>query len=332
MGEVWKARDTRVGRIVAIKTSQRRLSNRFEREARAIAALNHPNICCLYDVGPDYLVLEFVDGLPIRPVRNLSQLLDLAVQIADGLAAAHAAGIVHRDLKPDNVLVTSDGRVKIVDFGLAKQDAGTAITDVDATRTAGATQPDMVLGTASYMSPEQARGVAVDTRSDQFSFGVMLYELISSKRPFVRDSAPQTMAAIIEAQTPLLPSAPDPLRWIIERCLAKEPSERYESTHDLYRDLRSVRDHISEVLHSGSAASVSPVPAPRRWLWPVAALLATMMIGAAGSWMGAHERADINYAARSTQDVVKNRPETRPSPKPPCFRHAVLPADRLSLI
>ena len=139
MGEVWKARDTRVDRIVAIKTSQQQFSERFGREARAIAALNHPNICSLYDVGPDYLVMEFVDGEPIRPVQNLRKLLELAVQIADGLAAAHAAGIIHRDLKPDNVLMRDDGRVKILDFGLAKQDAGTPLTEDDATRTAGAT-------------------------------------------------------------------------------------------------------------------------------------------------------------------------------------------------
>ena len=123
MGEVWKARDTRVDRIVAIKISQQQFSERFEREARAIAALNHPNICSLYDVGPDYLVMEFVDGAPIRPVPGARKLLDVAVQIADGLAAAHDHGITHRDLKPDNILVTSEGRVKILDFGLAKLDA-----------------------------------------------------------------------------------------------------------------------------------------------------------------------------------------------------------------
>jgi serine/threonine protein kinase len=295
MGEVWKARDTRVDRIVAIKTSQQQFSERFGREVRAIAALNHPNICSLYDVGPDYLVMEFVDGEPIRPVQNLRKLLELAVQIADGLAAAHAAGIIHRDLKPDNVLMRDDGRVKILDFGLAKQDAGTPLTEDDATRTAGATEPGMVLGTVSYMSPEQARGLPLDTRSDQFSFGVMLYELASGKRPFTRDSAPQTMAAIIEAEPePLPPAVPAPLRWIIERCLAKEPSARYESTRDLYRDLRSVYDHISEVLGSGSAALLSPTPVPRQWVWPGAAVIAALLIGAMSFWIGAHEKVSIS--------------------------------------
>ena len=145
MGEVWKARDTRVDRVVAIKSSQEQFSRRFEREARAIAALNHPNICSLFDIGPDYLVMEYIDGVPIKPVQNTRKLLDLAVQIADGLSAAHAACIIHRDLKPANVLVTREGRVKILDFGLAKH-SGTAIADEDATQTAGATNPGNGVG------------------------------------------------------------------------------------------------------------------------------------------------------------------------------------------
>jgi eukaryotic-like serine/threonine-protein kinase len=154
MGEVWKARDTRVNRIVAIKSSQEQFSVRFEREARAIAALNHPNICSLYDIGPDYLVMEWIDGVPISPPHNIRKLLDLAVQVADGLSAAHAADIIHRDLKPANVLVTREGRVKILDFGLAKN-CGAALAE-DVTQAAGATNPGMVMGTMSYMSPEQA--------------------------------------------------------------------------------------------------------------------------------------------------------------------------------
>ncbi len=248
MGEVWKARDTRLNRTVAIKISQQQFSERFEREARSIAALNHPNICALYDVGPDYLVMEYVDGSPLSHVRGIRTILDVAVQIADGLAAAHAAGIVHRDLKPDNVLLTREGRVKILDFGLAKYEAASK-TDADLTRTASATQPGVVMGTVSYMSPEQARGLPLDARSDQFSFGLMLYELASGKRPFQRESSVQTMNAIIEADPEPLPaSVPAPLRWIIERCLSKEVSGRYESTRDLYQDLRLVRDHLSESL------------------------------------------------------------------------------------
>jgi serine/threonine protein kinase len=295
MGEVWKARDTRVDRNVAIKTSQQQFSERFEREARAIAALNHPNICSLYDVGPDYLVMEFVDGTPIRPVQNLRKLLDIAVQIADGLAAAHAARIVHRDLKPDNIMVTDEGRVKILDFGLAKQGTITALTDSEATRALGATEPGAVMGTVAYMSPEQARGQQLDARSDQFSFGAIIYELASGKAPFARDSAPQTMTAIIEAEAEPLPAAiPTPLRWIIERCLAKEPSGRYESTGDLYRDVRSVREHLSEILSSGSAAVATGAPTKRRWVWPAITAGAALLIGVLGYWIGTQSKQRTN--------------------------------------
>ena len=291
MGEVWKARDTRVDRIVAIKISQRQFSERFEREARASAALNHPNICSLYDVGPDYLVMEFVDGVPLRPAPNVRKLLDLAVQIADGLAAAHDRGITHRDLKPENILVTGEGRVKILDFGLAKQE----ITPESAsTQAATLTQPGMVVGTVSYMSPEQARGLAIDARSDQFSFGVILYELASGKRPFQRDSAPQTMAAIIEADPEPLPATvPAPLRWIIERCLAKDASARYESTRDLYRDLESLRGHISEALTA--SGPIAPVRAPHR-LWPVLAVLSAAALAFGGYWFGVRTRTVISPA------------------------------------
>ena len=188
MGEVYRALDTRLDRTVAIKASHTPFNDRFAREANVVAALNHPNICHLYDVGPDFIVMEFVDGTPISAARGLRQVLDAAVQIADGLAAAHAAGIVHRDLKPDNILITADGRIKILDFGLAKQ-AGKAAGDVTvATR---ATDPGTILGTVSYMSPEQARGLDVDTRSDQFSLGLVLYELATGTKAFARESAAQ---------------------------------------------------------------------------------------------------------------------------------------------
>ena len=241
MGEVYKARDTRLDRTVAIKVSDERFSGRFEREAHAVAALNHPNICQLYDVGPNYLVMEFIDGSPLSPTDSSRRLLDLAVQIAHGLAAAHAAGIVHRDLKPGNILLTSDGRVKILDFGLAK-------AVIASSETVTMTQPGTVVGTVAYMSPEQARGDStLGPQSDQFSFGIVLFELITHKRPFQRETAAETMAAIIREEPPALPqNAPVPLRWIIERLLAKDPGERYDSTGDLYRELRQVRERLSE--------------------------------------------------------------------------------------
>ena len=262
MGQVWKARDTRLDRIVAIKTSSARFSDRFAREARAVAALNHPNICQLYDVGPDYLVMEFVDGQPISPPDSSRKLLDIAVQISEGLAAAHAAGIVHRDLKPDNILITREGRVKILDFGLAKA-AHQEIGPEDATIAApeNLTDPGTTIGTIAYMSPEQARGdVNLTAQSDQFSLGLVLYELAAGKRAFQRSSAAEIMAAIIrEDAAPLPASAPAPFRWIVERLLHKEPAERYDSTRDLYRELRQVRDRLSE---SVSATAIPAVQAP----------------------------------------------------------------------
>jgi TolB-like protein/Flp pilus assembly protein TadD len=248
MGEVWKARDTRLDRIVAIKTSAAQFTDRFAREARAVAALNHPNICTLHDVGPDYLVMEFVEGAPVSRPDSPRKLLDIAVQIADGLAAAHAARIVHRDLKPDNILITREGRVKILDFGLAKE-AHAELGPDDETRTipAALTDPGTTVGTIAYMSPEQARGQRnLTPQSDQFSLGLVLYELAAGKKAFQRSSPLEIMVAIIrEDAEPLPASVPAPFRWIVERLLHKEPGERYVSTLDLYRELRQWRDGIA---------------------------------------------------------------------------------------
>ena len=269
MGEVYKARDTRLDRTVAIKVSHEQFTDRFQREARAVAALNHPNICQLYDVGPNYLVMEFIDGSPLGgsplgPVDNPRKLLDLAVQVAEGLAAAHAAGIVHRDLKPDNILVTRDGRVKILDFGLAKSaQSSTSSSGVDATVThaMNLTDAGATVGTVNYMSPEQARGEPDLTfQSDQFSFGLVLYKLATGKRAFDRPSAAETMTAIIREEAEPLPNTiPAPLRWVVERLLSKEPAERYDSTRDLYRELKQIRDRLSQ---STSAVGVAPAAAP----------------------------------------------------------------------
>jgi eukaryotic-like serine/threonine-protein kinase len=260
MGEVYKARDTRLGRIVAIKTAHEQFSERFEREARAVAALNHPNVCQLYDVGPDYLVMEFVEGAPVSPPDSPRKLLDMAVQMSEGLAAAHATGIVHRDLKPDNILITREGRIKILDFGLAKgaQKSG-APADATVTVARALTDPGTTVGTIAYMSPEQARGQTdLTPQSDQFSLGLVLYELAAGKRAFQRGSAAEIMTAIIrEDAEPLPASVPAPFRWIVERLLHKEPTERYDSTRDLYRELRQVRDRLSESV----SASMSAVPA-----------------------------------------------------------------------
>ena len=262
MGDVYRARDTKLNRDVAIKGIPQQFAldpdrlARFTREAQVLAALNHPNICQLYDVGPDWLVMELVEGKPVAPVDNPRKVLDLAIQIADGLAAAHAAGIVHRDLKPDNVLVTREGRIKILDFGVAKLTRTSA--DVDALSTMMATDVGTITGTAAYMSPEQARGQPLDARSDQFSFGLILYEMVTGQKTFQRASAAETMTAIIrEEAAPVPADVFTPLRWVIERCLEKDPVERYDSTNDLYRELRRLREHVSEN-NSTKPATVHP--------------------------------------------------------------------------
>jgi Tol biopolymer transport system component len=286
MGRVYRARDRRLGRDVAIKISHESFSGRFEREARAAAALNHPNIAQLHDIGPDYLVMELVDGAPIARTDDVRRLLDVAIQIADGLAAAHAAGLLHRDLKPDNILVTQPGsayphRVKILDFGLATT---TPASSADITRAAPHTDPGTIVGTVSYMSPEQARGDAQLTiQSDQFSLGLILYELATGKRPFQRPSAAETMAAIIRDDAEPLPaSVPLPLRWVIERLLSKDPAERYDSTRDLYRELRQIRARMSDthIAVSNAAGPLRRRPLSAR---AIAAGAGLVILGAAAA-------------------------------------------------
>src|SRR5215469_1716887 len=213
MGEVWKARDTRLDRTVAIKRMNPSYGARFGQEARAIAALNHPNICQIFDVGPDYLVLEFLEGTPLSGPLPTEQALTLALQIACGLEAAHKRGILHRDLKPSNVLVTEEG-AKLLDFGLAKL---TDHPEAQATMTMEGT----VMGTASYMSPEQAQGRGTDARSDIFSFGAVLYEMLSGRRAFNGESILEILNAVVRSEPASLDS---PLWSVVKRCLAKDPS------------------------------------------------------------------------------------------------------------
>ncbi len=292
MGEVYRARDARLGRDVAIKVLPPALAadadrlRRFEKEARAASALNHPNIVTIYDAGTtdgvSWIAMEHIEGQNLRTLLILGALspkkrLSYAAQVAEGLAKAHESGIVHRDLKPENVMVTRDGAVKILDFGLAKlvEPSGTPEEQTQSPTVSAGTQVGVVLGTVGYMSPEQAKGETLDFRSDQFSFGSILYELLTGKRAFARANAPETMAAIIrEEPEPLAAAAPETpvaLRWIVERCLAKEAEERYASTRDLARDLARVRDALTEGTLS---ASVGAMPAARRlprWILPLAA-------------------------------------------------------------
>jgi serine/threonine protein kinase/Tfp pilus assembly protein PilF len=229
MGEVWKARDTRLDRIVAIKQLKGQHSARFQQEARAVAALNHPNICTLYDVGPDYLVMEYIEGAPLRGPLPLEQALRFAAQIAGALGVAHSKGILHRDLKPENVLVTASG-VKLLDFGLAK-----LMTDSDPGVTK--TTEGAVLGTAAYMSPEQAQGKALDERSDVFSFGAVVYEMLSGARAFGGASMLDTLNSVVrDDPAPLQSPASD----IVKRCLAKQPAQRFQSIAEVRAALESI--------------------------------------------------------------------------------------------
>ncbi len=241
MGVVYKAEDIRLHRFVALKVlpddfardaGRRR---RFEQEARSVAALNHPNIVAVYDVGENFLVSELVDGKTLRHIGKLSQrqAIDFAVQIAEGLAAAHAAGITHRDLKPENIMVTREDRAKILDFGLAKVTQSGA-ADLAASQRPTETQEGVVMGTPGYMSPEQVRGQAADSRSDIFSFGLVLYEMLAGRRAFSGSSSIEIMSAILKQEPRELPESIGPgLKRIVEHCLDKNPDRRFQSARDL---------------------------------------------------------------------------------------------------
>src|SRR5258708_2070211 len=228
MGEVYKARDTRLDRIVAIKVSNEQFSERFEREARAVAALNHPHICQLYDVGPNYLVIEFVEGTPLKGPLPLKEAVEYAGQILEALDAAHKKGITHRDLKPANILVTKQG-IKLLDFGLAKQSA--PLSETDATLTAALTSKGQILGTLQYMSPEQLHGQEVDARSDLFSFGCVLYEMLTGNRAFEGRSSASVIAAILEREPAPLEEGP-PLPPLVRPSPAHNPDHRFHTTPD----------------------------------------------------------------------------------------------------
>jgi len=279
MGEVYRARDSRLNRTVALKILPAQVAAdagrraRFEQEARAASALNHPNILTVFDIGEQdgfaYIVSELIEGESLREILRrgplpLSKLLDLSSQAAAALAAAHAAGIVHRDIKPENIMITRDGRAKILDFGLAKQ-VSLAAAAPDATRTVTHTSPGSVIGTAAYMSPEQIRGDAVDHRSDIFSFGLVLYECITAKQPFERATSVEVMTAILREDPAELPEAVSPaLRQIVWHCLEKEPDHRFQSARDLGFALRTVSAAPSRT--SGTVAAI-PAPAHRKWIW-----------------------------------------------------------------
>jgi len=308
MGEVYKARDPRLGREVAIKVLPAFFSDdadrlrRFEQEARAAGVLNHPNITAVYDIGTHegapYVVQELLEGETLRQELAGGRLsprkaIEHGVQIAQGLAAAHDKGIVHRDLKPENVFVTKDGRAKILDFGLAKltlnEQAGSGVTNLPTAT--GATEPGVVLGTLGYMSPEQVKGKSADARSDIFSFGAILYEMLSGQRAFRADSAAETMSAILREDPPDLSvtnqNLPPGIDRILRHCLEKNPEQRFQSARDLAFDLGA----LSDVSAAGRLAPMAgPEPRAAKTRLPVIAIAAALLLAAgalaAGYFLG----------------------------------------------
>src|SRR5271163_396969 len=297
MGEVYRARDAALKRDVAIKVMPAFVSNdpdrlrRFEQEAQATAALNHPNILAVYQFGvfqgAPYIVSELLEGGTLRqllergpmPVRKA---IDYAVQIAHGLEAAHEKGIVHRDLKPENLFVTKDGRVKILDFGLAKLKQHQPDPDGAAATITQKTDPGMVIGTAGYMSPEQVRGKTVDHRTDIFAFGAILYDMLTSKRAFQRSTSAETMTAILNDDPPsisqIVQTTPPGLQRVVHRCLEKNPEQRFYSAHDLAFALEALSDSGS------SPVNVIDRGGRSRWAWAAAAAAVVALAAGFTAW------------------------------------------------
>src|SRR5688572_26684646 len=301
MGKVYKAFDDSLGRAAAVKVLPNDVVHdagrleRFVREARTASSLNHPNVVTIYEVGKDgdgdtathFIAMEIVEGDTLREriMRGrlpIPRAVDLVAQIADGLAAAHAAGVVHRDLKPENVVIAKSGFAKILDFGLAKLREDPALSKDDGA-TAVKTSPGTLLGSLGYMSPEQARGEDADHRSDIFSLGCILYECVTGARPFRGDTAVDTLHRILHDDPPpmatIVPESPAELQRIVRKSLAKEPDQRYQSARDLAIDLHNLKREIES--QPGTAAALAP-PArtPRRW-WIAAAAIALLLAIAA---------------------------------------------------
>lgn len=290
MGEVYRAYDQRLSREVAVKIlpdrvrSDEKALSRFEKEAKALAALSHPNILSIYDSGVDqdisYAITELLRGETLRQLLKGSSLpwkkvVEIAIPLADGLSAAHSAGIIHRDLKPENIFVTSDQRIKILDFGLARHESQMPAEELSAALTASRqTAPNVILGTVPYMSPEQIKGESVDARTDIFSFGCLLYEMISGHRPFHGETSPEVMTAILKRDPAPLSNIPSELQQIVSHCLEKRPDDRFQSARDLQFNLKSIP--------TNSTASTHPITKPRFRLSPVGLVAAILLVIIAG--------------------------------------------------
>ncbi len=329
MGEVYRARDERLNRDVAIKVllagavGDPDCQRRFAQEARAVSALNHPNILTVHDIGISsgwpYIVTELIDGeslsVPMgRGAMPVRKFLEIAVQCSAGLAAAHNAGIVHRDIKPNNIMIRRDGCVKILDFGIAKMTQGSVIAQ------AHETTPGMVVGTAAYMSPEQARGDALDLRSDQFSLGLVFYRMLTGQPAFERSSCAGTMAAIIEDELPpISPTIPAPVRWAVQRCLAKDRESRYASTADLSFELKHILEHLSEITAERTSSAPAAAPARRRSFRTVGLSLAALVAGLLSGMLlpppAAHDLSSYGMMPLATEEGYKSSPAWAPNGK-----------------
>src|SRR3972149_5065039 len=299
MGEVYLAEDTKLKRRVSLKFLPEELTRnderkqRFVQEARAAAAIQHPHIAAVYDVdeadGRTFIAMEYVPGESLRKTIESGKLdfrrsLELGFQIADGLAKAHEKGVVHRDVKPDNVLISEDGYAKIIDFGLAKllEPIVPSTEDSGDMETRLKTRDGLVMGTVSYMSPEQARGETIDARSDIFSFGVLFYEMISGRSPFQKKSVAESLSAVLHETPPALSSStelPPAVRRVLRKALAKNVSERYQSIKDVAIDLQEIRDET----RSPSRPAV-PMDAPSKFPWPWVAVGAVALLGVVLGW------------------------------------------------
>jgi eukaryotic-like serine/threonine-protein kinase len=299
MGEVWRARDTRLDRTVALKVSKSEFSARFEREARAIAALNHPHICQLYDVGPNYLVMEYIDGAELKGLMPVARAIELASQILDALDAAHRKGIVHRDLKPANILVTKSG-VKVLDFGLAKMQAQAVAMGADAATAISV--EGTIAGTLYYMAPEQLQGKEVDARADIFSFGCVLYEMLTGKRAFDGSNAASVIAAVMERPAPSISDvAPPALDRVLKRCLGKDPEQRWQTARDLKSALELAQ--YPAPLTAATSTTRSKLP------WALVAVFAALAAG--GGYFALREppvpaRPLIHFTTYTPEGIYNN--------------------------
>ena len=282
MGEVYLAQDTRLGRKIALKVLPREFTTdadrvrRFEQEARAASALSHPNVCVIHEIGDTedgrrFITMEYIEGTTLRQQLaqkrlTLMEALDFAIQIASGLAVAHAAGIVHRDIKPENVMLRDDGLVKVLDFGLAKLTQQTTETDTEALmRSMVNTGSGMIIGTVAYMSPDQARGLAVDLRTDIWSLGVLLYEMIAGRAPFVGATPSDMLVSILEREPPTIAGdtleVPAELERIVQMALRKDREERYRTAEDFLVDLKSLQHELG--IEAGVERLKQPTPSSR---------------------------------------------------------------------